>query len=213
MAKKEQKFQSVNSILAGVERLFLNVVIGLAAPVILLLAGWWGSIPFVAEEAIKYFALGGLLLGFFLDMLFLKHWVYRAYGLPVTWFVIIYLFYSICLFGFLMGLPVLNFFLGIIGGYYVGLCLRYKNISREEVEPYAKRTALFTAGVLAIICIASWLIAYFEPYLTANIQGMFNLSQEISRSNILTLAAFAGIGLVAAEYFLTRATVKFARFM
>jgi len=42
---------------------------------------------------------------------------------------------------------------------------------------------------------------------------MFNLKSEISRAAILGLSAAAGIGLVAIEYFLTRATVKFARFI
>ena len=213
MAKKKQNIQTVSGILAGVERLFLKVIIGLVPPTFLLLVGWWGSIPFVNEEAVKYFALGGLVLGIILDMLFLKHWVYKAYGLPVTWFVVFYLFYSVALLGFFMGVPIFNLVLGIIGGYYVGICLRYKDTTKEAVAQYSQRTAFFTAGVLFIVCAASWLMAYFDTSLAANIQGMFNINQEISRSSILTYAVFGGIGLVAAEYFLTRATVKFARFM
>ena len=58
MAKKKQNIQTVSGILAGVERLFLKVIIGLVPPTFLLLVGWWGSIPFVNEEAVKYFALG-----------------------------------------------------------------------------------------------------------------------------------------------------------
>ena len=103
MAKKKQNIQSIGNILTSVERLFLNVIIGLVPPTFLLLVGWWGSIPFVNEETVKYFALGGLVLGIMLDMLFLKHWVYKAYGLPVTWFVVFYLFYSVALLGFFHG--------------------------------------------------------------------------------------------------------------
>jgi hypothetical protein len=213
MAKKKQNIKSISSILASVERLFLKVIIGLVPPTFLLLVGWWGSIPFVNEETVKYFALGGLVLGVMLDMLFLKHWVYKAYGLPVTWFVVFYLFYSVALLGFFMGIPVFNLVLGIIGGYYVGICLRYKDTTKEVVAQYAQRTAFFTTGVLFIVCAASWLMAYFDTFLVSNIQSMFNLNQAISRGNILTIAGLGGVVLVAAEYFLTRATVKFARFL
>ncbi len=213
MAKKSGSFQTVDGLLAGVERLFLQVIIGLAAPVALMLAGWWGCLYFAPEETVKYFALGGLLAGLLLDMLFMRRWLRKAYSLPVGWFAGFYLFYSACLFGFFMGVPVFNLLLGIVGGYYVGICLRQAGKDKAEVEGAARRAGLFTAGVLAAVCTASWILAYRDASLAANIQGMFNLSKEISRENILLLSAFAGIVLVVMEYFLTRAMVKFARFL
>jgi len=155
MAQKNKPAQTLNNLLAGVERLFLQIMIGLVAPVIFLLAGWWGSIPFVPEESIIFFALGGLLLGIFLDILFLHRWVRKAYSFPVIWFVLIYLFYSICLFGFFMGVPAFNLVMGLVGGYYVGLCMRHAIKDKNEVKSIAKRTALFAAFVLAVACAAS----------------------------------------------------------
>jgi hypothetical protein len=213
MAKKKQEIQTFNQLLAGVERLFLQIMIGLIAPVAFLLIGWWGSLPFVLETSIKYFALGGLLAGIFIDALFLRRWVRKAYNLPVAGFVLVYLFYSICMYGFFMGMPALNFLLGIMGGYYVGLCLRYTKKGKDEVSRDAQRTAFFAAGVLAILCIASWLLAYSQPTIASEIQGMLNLAREISREQVLIYSAIAGAGLVAAEYFLTRAMVKFACFI
>ena len=213
MAKKSKKFQSVDSLLAGVERLYMQVMIGIVPPVFLLLAGWWGSLYFVPEEAVKFFALGGLLLGLFLDILFMRRWLRKAYTLPAGWFAAVYLFYSAGLFGFFMGVPVFNALLGIMGGYYVGICLRFAQKDKAEVEIAARRTALFAAGMLAAVCAASWTIAYLDPSTAANINGMFHLSRPISRENILLFSAFAGVGLAALEYFITRATVKFARFM
>jgi len=213
MAKKDRNFQTVDSLLAGVERLFLQVIIGLAAPIALMLAGWWGSLYFAPEATVKYFALGGLLAGLLLDMLFMRRWLRKAYSLPAGWFIVLYLFYSICVFGFFMGVPAMNLLLGIIGGYYVGMCLRQAGKDKAQVERAARRAGLFTAGVLAAVCTASWVIAYLDPWTASNINGMFNLSKEISRENILLLSAFAGIVLVAIEYFLTRAMVKFARFL
>jgi hypothetical protein len=212
MAKRKE-IKTVSSILNGVERLFLQALIGLIAPVVGLLAGWWGSIPFVPEASIKYFALGGLLAGVFIDMLFLHRWVRKAYELPVTGFVLVYLFYSACLLGFFMGVPVFNFFLGIIAGYYVGLCLRHKDADRPAVDKTAHKASLFTAAMMAVVCVISLTIAYLDASLSANIQGLFNLENAISKPLILTYSSLGGILLVVLEYFITHATVKFARFM
>jgi hypothetical protein len=213
MAKENQKFNSVDSLLAGTERLFLLLIIGLLPVVVPFLLGWWGSLAITSEENVKYFALGGLMLGILIDILFLRRWVRKAYSLPVGWFVVFYLIYAAFLFGFLMGMPLLHLFLGLIGGYYVGLCLRYANKDKAAVDEAARRTALFAAGVMAVVCLASWMVAYLEPTIAANVQGMLNLKQALSRDRILIYSAIGGLGLVVIEYFITRWTVKFARFM
>jgi hypothetical protein len=213
MANKKKEIKSVDSLLAGTERLLLLVMIGLLPPVLFLLIGWWGSLALGAEENIKFYVMGGLLAGILIDMRYLRRWVHKAYTLPVGWFVVFYLFYSICLLGFFMGMPVLNLVMGLIGGYYVGICLRYANKNKDEVERVAKRTAYFAAGVMALVCLTSWMIAYLEPTIAANVQGMLNLGQALSRERILVYSAVGGLGLVLIEYFITRAMVKFARFM
>ena len=212
MAKKNENIQSVDHLLAGVERLYLQVMIGLVPPVLFLLMGWWGSLPLVAEESIKYFALSGLLLGLLLDIVFMRRWIQKAYTLPVGWFVAFYIFYAVGMFGFFMGVPLLHVLLGIMGGYYVGICLRHARKEKDEVERVARRTALFAAGVMVLVCLASWVIAYRDPWTAANINGMLHLSNPLSFESIMLLSACAGVGLVALEYFITRATVRFARF-
>ena len=213
MPKKIQKKQTVANLLDGVERLFLNIIIGLVAPLFFMLLGWWGSIPFVNEESIKFFALGGLLLGILLDMLFLRRWVRKACSMPRLWFVLVYLFYSTSLFSFFMGVPVFNLVMGLVGGYYVGLCLRYTRKDKAEVENRANQTAVFAAIVLAVFCMASLILASLDHSLAANIQGLFGLSQEVSRETILTVSGIGGLVMIALEYFLTRAMVKFACFI
>ena len=188
-------------------------MIGLLPVVVLFLLGWWGSLAITSEENVKFFAMGGLMLGILIDILFLRRWVRKAYSLPVGWFVVFYLFYSVCLFGFLMGMPLLHLFMGLIGGYYVGLCLRYANKEKAAVDEAAKRTALFAAGVMALVCLASWMVAYLEPTIAANVQGMLNMKHALSRERILIYSAFGGLGLVLIEYFITRWMVKFARFI
>lgn len=215
MAKRKQapKVNSVDNLLAGTERLFLLLLIGLVPVIFFFLLGWWGSLAITTEENVKFFAMGGLMVGALVDILFLRRWVRKAYSLPLVPFVLVYLFYNVCLLGFFMGVPVVNLLMGLIGGYYVGLCLRYAKMDKAAVARSAHRTALFTAGVMALVCLASWLIASRDPSLAANIQGMFNLGPDFSRQRILAYSVAGGLGLVALEYVMTRWMVKFARFM
>jgi hypothetical protein len=200
-------------MLAGMERLFLMIMIGLVFPILLGLAGWWGSLPFVPEGAILFFGMGGLMLGALVDMVFLRFWTRNALRMPLIWPVLIYLFYSVGMFGFFMGVPAFNVIMGPVGGYYMGMRLRAKNSARDEVEKTASQTGLFAALVLALACAAALLIAWLDPSLEANISGMFALNQPTSKTTILALSGAAGVGLVILEYAITNAAVKFARFL
>jgi len=213
MANKNKKYSTLNSMLAGIERLFLSVVIGFIFPVLLGLAGWWGSIPFVPEKSIMFFALGGLMLGVLIDMVFLRYWTRNALRMPLLWPALIYLFYSVGMFGFFMGMPAFNVIMGPVGGYYMGMRLRANSAQKDVSKRTAKRTGLFTAFVLAVACAAALVIASLDSSLEANISGMFALAKPISKTILLTLSAVAGIGLVVLEYAITRAAVKFARFL
>jgi len=213
MTEKSKKYATLNLMLAGIERLFLSIVIGLVFPILLGLAGWWGSLPFVPENSIAYFALGGCLLGVIIDVVFLRFWVRNALHVPLIWPVLIYLVYSVGMFGFFMGVPAFNVIMGPLGGYYLGMHLRAASAQRLEVYRKADQAGLFTALVLAAACAASLVIAGRDAYLEANINGMFALVNPLSRSAILWLSTAAGVSLVLLEYFLTRAAVKFARFL
>jgi hypothetical protein len=103
--------------------------------------------------------------------------------------------------------------MGPVGGYYMGMRLRVNSAQKDVSERTAKRTGLFTAFVLAVACAAALVIASLDSSLEANISGMFALAKPISKTILLTLSAVAGIGLVVLEYAITRAAVKFARFL
>jgi hypothetical protein len=215
MKKKKYKsgYTTLNDLLARIERLFLSVIIGLILPVLLGLAGWWGSIPFVNEDRILFYAMGGFLAGVTLDLVFLSRWTRKAYNASILWPGAVYLFYSVGVFGFFMGVPVFNLLLGPIWGYYMGMRLRAANAEKPAVAKAAHRSALFTSGVFALACIAAFVIAFLDPSLVANIQGMFGLAEPLDRSLILSLSVVGGAVLVLVEYLLTRAAVKFASFM
>jgi hypothetical protein len=212
-SKNRSGYTTLNALLARIERLFLTVVIGLIFPILLGLAGWWGSIPFVSQDRIILFAMGGVLAGVLVDLLFLRRWIRKALSAPILWPGAAYLFYSVGVFGFFMGVPVFNLLLGPVWGYFMGMRLQSANADKPTVAKAAHRSALFTSGVLALACLASLVIAFLDPSLEANIQGMFSLSEPLDRSLILGLSTVASAVLVVTEYFLTRTAVKFASFM
>jgi len=193
------------------EQFFLLAIISPIMPILFTLAGWWGSIPFVAEENIVLFALGGLCVGVLADLFFLKKWVRNAFIIPVFWLVLAYLFYSIGIFGFFMGVPVFNPLLGPVAGTYMGMRARSKKADAVSTAQSARHTALFTTAVLTVVCATALLLAMNEPTLEANIQGMFGLRSPLPRTAILWLSTAAGLVLVVVEYPLTRVAFRIAR--
>ena len=85
------------------EKIFLGLVLGAIAPIFCFLSGWWGAYLFAPENQIPIFMLAGLGLGIAIDLLFLGQWVRLAYQVPPIILIAIYLFYSIGIFGFCMG--------------------------------------------------------------------------------------------------------------
>ena len=96
----------------------IGVLFGAVPIIICFLAGWWISIPFVPESLIYLFALTGFVVGVLVDLVFLKTWIRNAYSMqPIVW-MIIYLFYSVGMFGFFMGVPVFNIALAHTGRFF-----------------------------------------------------------------------------------------------
>lgn len=211
--KYRSGYTTLNDLLARIERIFLTVIIGLISPILLGLAGWWGSIPFVSEDHILLYAMGGFIAGIIVDSFFLRRWTRNALNTPILWPGAFYLFFSIGVFGLFMGVPIFNLLLGPVWGYYMGMRLRAANADKPAVLTAAHRSAIFTSGVLMIACIASLVIAFLDPSLEANIQGMFGLTEPLERPLILGLSAIGGVAMVLVEYLMTRAAVKFASFM
>ena len=195
-----------------IENLFLTVTIGLISPILMFVVGWWSAIPFVPEAQIKFFALGGLLAGTLVDVLFLKRWMRNSITCPLILPALIYLFYSVGTFGFFMGVPVFNVLLGPLGGYYMGMRLREQGTEAAVGDRIAHRTSLFTAFVLFTACSAALALASLDQSLSANIQGIFRLQTPLSRELIMGLSAAAGAVLVWIEYTVTRSVVRIGKF-
>ena len=109
------------------ESTIVGLFTGIICPASLFVLSWWVvaaltiygvfSIP---ESGIAASAFTGLGLGILLDILGLKNWITRFYGLDVKLTVLAYLFWSAVAVAFFMGLPFGNIALGTLAGLYVG---------------------------------------------------------------------------------------------
>lgn len=176
----------------------------------LFLAGWWGSIGLVAERDIFKIALLGLGLGILIDLIFLKKWVANAFNLNRAILLFIYLFYSICIYGFFMGFPVFNAAMGIVAGLYVGRRMYHQKTDSREFDRNVQVTSVFATAVMAVICLSSALLALSETNLPAQLEGMFNLNFEVTWPMIIGIIVLGGTALILSQYWLTRKAASLA---
>jgi hypothetical protein len=191
-----------------IENVFLGIGLG-AMPVITgFLAGWWISLPLVSESHIFQWALAGLVAGFLVDVIFLRGWVQRAYSLRPWIWMAVYCFYSIGLFGMFMGVPIFNLLPALPAGVFVGRWLARGGADEGQMKKAARRTAVWTTGVLGVVCLASAALALASPSTASDLRGMLGLPFAVTPAMILGIILGGGALILALEWWLTLQTVK-----
>jgi hypothetical protein len=193
-----------------IERWVMALAIGAIPPIIGLLAGWWGTAAVLPERGVMIAALCGFAVGLVVDAVFLRRVMARADAAPFWLWGAVYIFYSIGAFGFLMGVPVLVALLGLPAGLLVGGRLARQGATGDRVRQAARHASAFTTAVLAIACIASATIALIDPYTAGNLEGMLGLPFEVTTGMIVALIVIGGAGLLALEWVLTGAAVRWS---
>jgi len=194
-----------------IEKNFIGLILGAIFPLIGFLGGWWSTIQLGSILWVEIGALSGLILGLIVNAFFLKKWVARAFEMDVRLWMGVFFFYSICVFGFFMGVPVFNVGLAIPAGLFMGRKLAHQTISAEAEKRLTLRTALFTTGVMAFICAASAFLALRDPYTAANLEGMLRLNFELTQGMIIALIVVGGIALLGMNWWLVKISMRFAR--
>lgn len=186
------------------DKYLVSVLLFPLPPILLFLLGWWGSLPVIPDNFIFIFAFAGLGAGVLLDFAFLRRWRSRAFHAhPYFWFII-YLFYSICFFGFFMGVPVFNLLLGIPAGVLAARrvkALRFTPSQAKRHIIYASRASVF---FIALACLASAVIALSDSYTASNLEGMFQLPFSVTTSMIYIIIGLGGLLLLLLQYFITK---------
>jgi hypothetical protein len=191
-----------------IENAALGIVFG-GVPVIAgFLAGWWISLPLVSESRIMQWALAGLLLGFLVDVIFLGGWVRNAYAMKPPVWMAVYGFYSIGLFGMFMGVPVFNVLLAVPAGGFIGRWLARTGADSDRLRKAARQTAIWTTGVLGLVCIASAVIALASRSTASDLQGMLGLPFTVAPVMIIGIILGGGIVILVFEWWITLQSVE-----
>ena len=191
------------------EKIITGFIIGGAFPLLL------GMLSLVIwffldknESKAPVFLISGLLLGFIIDIVFLKKWIDKRYELPVWFIAGIYLFYNICIYGMFMGFPVFNVAMGIVAGYYYGNRIYYNNTLDKEQNKLIQQVSMFTGLVMVVFCIASGIIALKGNSVGSEVRSMLGLDFEVTRPMLWGITLIGGTFLVWLQVMVTRITMK-----
>jgi|WetSurMetagenome_2_1015567.scaffolds.fasta_scaffold71288_4 hypothetical protein len=190
------------------DKIFFSFIFGGVLPVTLFLTGWWSTFRLVPENQIFIFAFSGLALGIIIDFFFIKKVISNLYSIKNSNLILIYIFYSVCCFGFFMGVPVFNSLLGIPAGYYAARKCVFLNMEKENAEKSFKQTSFFTAIIISFISISSATIALIDPYTSGSLKNMLNLNFEITKLMFVSGIIIGGVFLIFVQYYLTKFTAK-----
>jgi putative nucleotidyltransferase with HDIG domain len=164
--------------------------------------GWW--FPFITKMDISFniSIRIGIIVGIQLNVLFIKKVTHRIFSLNQFLLAATYLFYTVGIFGFFMGVPVFNIALGPVAGYYIG---RRSSISKSTYAEFSrklKNTQAFVDAVLLCVCAVSAFIALRDQYTAANLEGRLNLNFRVNQSMIRGQIIAGGFMLLVFQYML-----------
>jgi len=134
------------------ESFIIYCILGAVPVLFCFVTAWFVSAVLMDEKIVPTVALSGLGAGIIINIAFLQQWVMKAYQMNNKVLSAIYIFYSIGVLGFCMGVPILNFGVGIIAGIYTARRMCHIKASTEEYELKVKKTALFSAAVMLMMC-------------------------------------------------------------
>ena len=190
------------------EKIARGIILAPLAPIAGLLGFWWIGYAVLPEKWIPLFTIAGFLLGLLADIFILKYLLSRAGKMPVIFWMVVFVFYTIGIFGFFMGVPIFNALLSVPAGFVIGARLASENADRIQVRKVMRDTALFTTGILFLVCIASAFFALSSPSTPNDLRGMLGLKFEVTQSMVIGLIVIGGILLLAFNAILTAASIR-----
>jgi len=198
--------------MTGREETLLSVFVGVAAPATLFVLSWWsaaalsiyGPAP-VSERAIAIAALSGLVIGVGADIWLLRRWARRLYQAPAALVNLLYVVWSVMALGLCMGVPVGVLVVGIGVGLYQGRRDRYAGRDEPAARASARRTAAFTAAVVAVESLGVGWLALGERFTMRRLLSMVGMKALFG--NVFAEAALVLVGctaLAVLQHVLTR---------
>ena len=197
------------NILRGVEFVILAAFFGFVPIMFFLLVTVVIASALFGTKAIGPWALWSFVPAVVINVLLLKKWVKGAYQKSGKALASIYLFYSIIGLGMCMGIPLVSFILGIAAGLYAARRMQLAQADEQSRKQYFKKTGIFSASVMALMCclITLWAIAgQMIGYRIETPWLSFTFTVPIFFVVVLTGGAIA----VTLQYLVTRVAAKLA---
>ena len=160
-----------------------------------------------AENRPFIYLVSGLLIGGLIDLKFLKSWINRRFNFSIWIIASIYIVYNVFVYGFFMGLPVFNAFLGLLAGYYFGNRICFNKVESEKHPKLINQVSIFAGLIMTFVCISSGFLAIYDNGASGMIQNVLGLSFEVTRSMLWGIVLIGGLTLILANILLTRITM------
>jgi len=199
----------MTNIFRVIETLILGAIFGFVPLVFCLLTTMVIASMLFGPRVLGPWVLWSLVAGIIVDVFLLKKCVRNAYQMSNKTLAILYLFYSVVALGMCMGIPIGNFSLCIAAGIYTARRMQLSGADGDISRRYFKKTAVFCAAVMALMCclITLWAIAgqmigskYETPWFS------FTFTIPVFTAVVLT----GGAVVVLLQYFLTSSVAKLA---
>jgi F0F1-type ATP synthase assembly protein I len=191
------------NILRGVECIVLAAFFGFVPVLFFLLITLVTASVMFGTKALGPWTLWSFVPAVAINVLLLKKWVKGAYQMSGKALASVYLFYSIIGLGMCMGIPLVSFTLGIAAGLYAARRMQLAQADEQTGKQYFKKTAFFSAAVMAIMCCLITLWAIAGQMIGYRIDT-FTITAPIFLAIVLT----GGIVAVTLQYFVTLAAAK-----
>ena len=190
-------------MLSKIEAVILGLFFGLLPLVFCLLATLIVTAILFGTEVFAPWVLWSLVPGVIIDVIFLRKWVRRAYQINSKALAAIYLFYSVVALGMGMGIPVLNFALGIAAGVYSARKMHVIGAGEDRRNQAFKKTAVFCAAAMVMVCCLMALWAAVGGVIGSRFETPI-LSFTFTVPIFWTVVLTGGAALVLLQYLLTR---------
>lgn len=179
-----------------------GLLLGAMILILFFCAGWW--LAFLLGLDAMTGAIGGAVIGIAADIVLLWWLIPRLFSVRWLFPMVVYLLYSVFIYGFFMGVPVFIAFMGLIAGWYVGRRYRIQGAELPAFVKARKRTQAWCGFVLLGACMASAYIALTDPTTPANLQGMLGLPTEATQGMIWGIILGGGAVLLLIQALLVR---------
>jgi len=196
----------MNTISKYIEKLFSFFIIETLFLVVPFLSFWW--IFYLFNWNVLLGILIGVLVTILLNIFFLEKLFNSFYSINYYCLILIHLFFSVCIFGFFMGVPVFNILPGIFGAFYIANRSKIQKKKEEEFKHDMRIGNIFSTIVLVGICFCSGYIAISDEYTASNLEGMFSLPFHITDCILWIIILVGGFVLLLIQYFLSVIVAK-----